>query len=186
MRAWVLVTRSPFAAVSDRAGAFAVDGVPPGRYRVRAWRPHDPAPADEEPGAVVAELAVGVDAAPLELRLPRAPRDPAEVPRWVLPAVERHAPRPAWWSATRGSWPTGAEAVLVASALAMVAGLLGAIGNLRLAARRGWSRPVAVLIGCGLAFVAGALVAVGLHGSVAAALGFGLFIGTAIFAAAER
>jgi hypothetical protein len=185
MRAWVLVTRSPYAAVSDRAGAFAIDGVPPGRYRVRAWQPHDPASADEEPGAAVDELEVGAVAAPLELHLPRAPRDPEEAPRFVPPAVERHARRPTWAS-PRATWPSGAPAVLVASALAIIAGILGAVGNLRLAARRGWSKAVAVLIGCGLAFVAGTLVALGLHGSVATALGFGLFIGTVIFAAAER
>jgi hypothetical protein len=56
---------------------------------------------------------------------------------------------------------------------------------LRVAARRRWSRLGAVLAGCALAFLFGALVAAGLHAAVAAALGFGAFIGTAIFGAAD-
>jgi len=39
MAAYVLVSSAPFRAVSDAQGGFAMDGVPPGRYRLRAWHP---------------------------------------------------------------------------------------------------------------------------------------------------
>src|SRR5581483_8432403 len=38
MRAWVVVSSAPFAAVSDAEGKWTVDA-PPGRYRVRVWQP---------------------------------------------------------------------------------------------------------------------------------------------------
>jgi hypothetical protein len=76
--------------------------------------------------------------------------------------------------------------VLVASALGIAAGLGGAIGLQRLAARRRWSRLTALLLGCALAFGGGVLLVVGAHIAVATAIGFGAFIGTAIFGAADR
>ncbi len=37
MVAWVVVVPSPYVAVTDDSGAFSLDGVPPGRYVLRAW-----------------------------------------------------------------------------------------------------------------------------------------------------
>ena len=37
MKAWVVVAEHPFYAVSDAEGRFTLDGVPPGRYKVRLW-----------------------------------------------------------------------------------------------------------------------------------------------------
>ena len=37
MNAWVFVADSPFAAVTDREGRFALRGVAPGTYRLHAW-----------------------------------------------------------------------------------------------------------------------------------------------------
>jgi plastocyanin len=188
MRAYVLVTRSAFSAVSATDGTFAIEGVPPGRYRVRVWRPHDPGAVDGEPGAVFTEVDVGAAAPPLLLRLPPAPPDPmSHEMRQIVAHHDEHRPRPpAWLHAPTGEWPTRTGWVLFVSALGIVGGILLAIGNLRLAAQRGWSLGVAVVTNCGLAFLAGVMVVVGLHGAVATALGFGLFIGTVIFGAEER
>jgi hypothetical protein len=188
MRAWVLVTRSPYAAVSGADGRFAVDNVAPGRYTVRAFRPGDPTPAGE-PGRAVTTVEVGDATAELTLRLPRRAEDDAVPPPAPAHTGAHGAPRPPrspiarWLEAPRTTWPRTTAAVLALSALAIAAGLLGAIANYRLAARRGVSKLVALLIGCGAAFLAGLLVLVGLHGAVATALGFGLFIGTVIFGA---
>lgn len=38
-RAWILVFDHPYFAVTERAGTFAIDNVPPGTYRVKAWHP---------------------------------------------------------------------------------------------------------------------------------------------------
>jgi plastocyanin len=37
MAAWIVVHDSPYVAVSDERGAFRIDGIPPGRYRVTLW-----------------------------------------------------------------------------------------------------------------------------------------------------
>lgn len=37
MKAWIGVVDSPFHAVTDRAGAFVLTGLPPGRYVLRVW-----------------------------------------------------------------------------------------------------------------------------------------------------
>jgi plastocyanin len=37
MNAWVGVLEHPFYAVSGKAGAFALDGLPPGTYTIEAW-----------------------------------------------------------------------------------------------------------------------------------------------------
>jgi plastocyanin len=37
MKAWVVVTEHPFYAVSDPEGRFTLDGLPPGRHKVRLW-----------------------------------------------------------------------------------------------------------------------------------------------------
>src|SRR5438552_6952223 len=37
MKAWIVVTEHPFYAVSDAEGRFRLEGVPPGRYKLRLW-----------------------------------------------------------------------------------------------------------------------------------------------------
>jgi hypothetical protein len=37
MSAYVFVTETPWFAVSDREGKFAIRGVPPGKYVLRTW-----------------------------------------------------------------------------------------------------------------------------------------------------
>ena len=37
MRAWIVVHDSPYFAVTDDRGAFKIDGVPPGTYKVTLW-----------------------------------------------------------------------------------------------------------------------------------------------------
>jgi hypothetical protein len=39
VRAWLLVFDHPYHATTDGAGAFALDSVPPGDYRIVAWHP---------------------------------------------------------------------------------------------------------------------------------------------------
>lgn len=37
--AWIAVLDHPYYAQTSAAGTFSIDGIPPGRYRVRAWHP---------------------------------------------------------------------------------------------------------------------------------------------------
>ena len=37
MAAWMIVHASPYYAVSDERGAFKIDGIPPGSYKVTMW-----------------------------------------------------------------------------------------------------------------------------------------------------
>jgi plastocyanin len=37
MKAWVVVAEHPYYALSDAEGRFTLDGLPPGRYKVRLW-----------------------------------------------------------------------------------------------------------------------------------------------------
>jgi plastocyanin len=81
MSAWVLVTEHPYAAVTGPSGEFALEGVPPGSYRLRLWHPgvkllreiaslqrheHEPAYEAEKPVAVRTGAESRVD---FELRL---------------------------------------------------------------------------------------------------------------------
>jgi hypothetical protein len=183
MRAYVVVTDARASAVSTRSGTFTFTGVPPGRYRLRAWQIGQ---ESSNPGTLLDTV-----------QLP----DPGAT-RWVLapppravdatPAVEPAAPaarhegaraRP-WLFSIHAGWPTGPW-VHVLSGLGIVAGIFGAVGILRLGARRRWTKATAVLTGCALAFACGLTVLVGLHGAIATALGFGVFIGIAIFGARD-
>ena len=38
-KAWILVLDHPYFATSEKSGAFAIDGIPPGTYQVKAWHP---------------------------------------------------------------------------------------------------------------------------------------------------
>jgi hypothetical protein len=42
MAAYILVVDSPYFAVSDASGRFAMTSVPLGEYRYHAWRPGGP------------------------------------------------------------------------------------------------------------------------------------------------
>jgi hypothetical protein len=37
MRAWIVVHDNPYVAVTDDAGSFRIDGIPPGQYNVTMW-----------------------------------------------------------------------------------------------------------------------------------------------------
>jgi plastocyanin len=66
MMAWMIVHDSPYYAVTDEHGAFKIDGVPPGTYKVTMWhegfRPRgvdkDGRPAYEDPVTVTREITV--------------------------------------------------------------------------------------------------------------------------------
>ena len=71
MMAWMIVHDSPYYAVTDDKGAFKIDGVPPGTYKVTMWhegfRPKgvdkDGRPAYEDPVTVTREVTVAPRAA---------------------------------------------------------------------------------------------------------------------------
>jgi plastocyanin len=175
MRAWVLVSDSPFAAVGDVDGTFHAD-VPPGRYRLAVWLPGDGAPTP------IGERQVG--SAPLELRLPARAHAPVEVTAQApAPATTEPPPRlPSWLHGPKKSWPRGNAAY----ALSVVGAPVGfALAWLIFAggARRRWSLATCILLGCALAFALGALSAAGLSPAVATGLGFGAFLGTVLVGA---
>jgi plastocyanin len=187
MRAYVLVAAASFATVTDASGRFELANVPKGHYRVRIWAPPGSAHDDTERTAL-GELAatIDLDDATPPLALAGPPRvEPvvaARAPAFV-PDAPLHTPRD--YAPIIAGWPHTGWIVLTLAALGIVAGIAGAIGNLRIAARAGWGRAAGVLIGCALAVGSGLLIVVGLHGAIAIALGFGFFIGTAVFGAAE-
>jgi hypothetical protein len=70
MSAWLIVHDSPYVAVTDERGAYRIDGVPPGTYRVSMWhegfRPRgadkDGRPLYDDPRTVTREVTVGARA----------------------------------------------------------------------------------------------------------------------------
>lgn len=78
-KAWIVVLDHPYFSVTERSGAFSIDNVPPGTYRVKAWHPH----------LGVTEQSVTVSGADtnLELKLGSAP------PPIAAPAGEVSAPK---------------------------------------------------------------------------------------------
>lgn len=40
MQKWAYVVDNPYYAITDEAGRFSIDRIPPGTYRVTAWHPH--------------------------------------------------------------------------------------------------------------------------------------------------
>lgn len=66
MMAWMLVHDSPYYAVSDERGAFRIDGIPPGTYKVTMWHEgfrargvdKDGRPAYEDPIVVTREVTI--------------------------------------------------------------------------------------------------------------------------------
>jgi plastocyanin len=180
MRAFIVVTDGAYATVTDRHGQFAFADVPDGRYQLHAWRspssPHETIPPERS----LATVDVRAGLAPLALSLPPARTVEAQAP---VPFQPDDARPPPVMNFIAGRWPTGLWVYLF-GALGIVGGVLAATANLRLAARRGWSKATALLLGCALAFLAGMLFLAGLNLFVATSLGFGLFIGTVVFSAA--
>ena len=67
MAAYIMAVDSPYFAVSDSQGVFAVSGVPPGSYAYHAWRPGGP----EITGTVTVPANQGPARAPqFEVRWP--------------------------------------------------------------------------------------------------------------------
>ena len=66
MMAWMVVHDSPYYAVSDDRGAFKIDGIPPGTYKVTMWHEgfrskgvdKDGRPAYEDPVTVTREVTI--------------------------------------------------------------------------------------------------------------------------------
>ncbi len=66
MFAWVYVHTSPYVTVSDTRGAYRIDGVPPGTYRVTMWHEgfrargvdRDGRPLYDEPTVVTKEVTI--------------------------------------------------------------------------------------------------------------------------------
>jgi hypothetical protein len=67
MAAWLIVHDSPYVAVTDGRGAFRIEDIPPGVYRVTAWHEgfrrrgidRDGRPVYEAPHTITREVAVG-------------------------------------------------------------------------------------------------------------------------------
>jgi plastocyanin len=66
MMAWMVVHDSPYYAVTDERGAFTIDGVPPGTYKVTLWHEgfrakgvdKDGRPAYEDPVTVTRQVTI--------------------------------------------------------------------------------------------------------------------------------
>jgi plastocyanin len=66
MTAWMIVHDSPYYAVTDERGAFRIDGIPPGSYKVTMWhegfRPKgldkDGRPLFDEPRTITKEITI--------------------------------------------------------------------------------------------------------------------------------
>lgn len=62
MRGWVVVAEHPFYSITDGAGDFALRGLPPGRYTLKAWQ--------ERLGTISKEVIVGdQDPTPVTLEM---------------------------------------------------------------------------------------------------------------------
>jgi plastocyanin len=179
MRAYLVVTPSRYTTVADLEGNFLLADVPDGRYKVRVWRAPGTTHDDTDPGEVVRTVEVSDATPPLALELPPAMRVvPVERGPAFQPDEPLHTPSEYHFGP---SWPR--HGVLAWSVVALLLGAAGALGLLRLARRLAMPRMAAAIAGCVLALLAGASVILGLHGAVALALAFGLFMGTALLAA---
>lgn len=66
MSAWIVVHDSPYLAVTDERGAFRIDGVPPGTWKVTMWHEgfrslgadKDGRPVHDEPRTVTKEITI--------------------------------------------------------------------------------------------------------------------------------
>lgn len=187
MRAYVVVASSAHAAVTGMDGRFTITGVPPGHFALYAWQPGDPL-AGAQPGKKVATVDVGDAPVSLELILPPPPQRSAALAP-IASVDDPDPPTPSKFTDRMQrvlvGWPRGPWKVIPLSIFAVFLGLACAAGSFRLATRRGWPKVPIFFLGCVAAIGAGLLVIVGLNGAVATGLGFGLFVGTAIFGALE-
>jgi hypothetical protein len=60
MSAWVVVRDNPYFAVTDETGAFRIDNVPPGKYKVVAWHEGWKATGRDKDGRVVSDAPRGL------------------------------------------------------------------------------------------------------------------------------
>lgn len=193
MKAFVLVDPARYSGVTDGQGYFHIEGVPPGHYGVRVWRPGDRDPVGTErlglpmgsvdiPRALPLSIALPIRAiAPEEAQASATPKTQGiPVPDGLFDRLLRRVSH-----GHRRAFPEGRLAIIFATVLCLLFGHWLALVNYRIAAARGWWKGSAMLIGCGLALVSGLLIVIGLHGAVAGALGFGVFMGTVIFGAAD-
>ncbi|MCK6447671.1 MAG: carboxypeptidase regulatory-like domain-containing protein [Planctomycetes bacterium] len=69
MKSWLIVTDTPFVAVTDADGNFEIAGLPPGEHKATLWH--------EELGKAQVTIAVGADGkvAPLEFKLSQPKKD---------------------------------------------------------------------------------------------------------------
>ncbi len=66
MSAWLYVHDSPYVAVTDEAGRYRIDGIPPGKYTITMWhegftlkdRDKDGRPAFDEPRSISREVTI--------------------------------------------------------------------------------------------------------------------------------
>lgn len=88
-RAWLAVLDQPYYATTSAAGAFTLDGVPPGKYHVRAWHP-SLGVADDSVTVVAGQAAT------IALRLvpESADRSSPRRPARPVPGAGFSAPRP--------------------------------------------------------------------------------------------
>lgn len=176
MRAYLVVTPSRWTTVADLEGNFVIPDVPDGKYDVRVWRAPGTSHDETDPGEKVRTVEVGDATPPITIDLPPAMRVAIERgPAWKVDAP-LHTPS---GYSLGPSWPRG-RLVLPIAALALLLGVAGAFGILKLTARYGAPKIAGAIVGCVLALGAGASVILGLHGAVALALAFGLFMGTAL------
>ena len=64
-RGYIAVFESPYFSVTDESGAFRLDSVPPGRYRLLVWHERASAPDEHE----VEVSASGMSRVEVKLRL---------------------------------------------------------------------------------------------------------------------
>jgi hypothetical protein len=178
MRAFVIVSASPYAAVTDLDGRFRVPDVPAGQHAVRVWQRATLPGQGERPG-VLAGMA-DVPGPPLELTV-----DLVEPTVPIAHPLEPPEPqRSRLFAGAIRAWPRG-RWVAPCAAIALACGLLLPLALARAAGTLGVARAVSLLAGCVAAIALASLVLVGLHPLVAAALGAGALFGALAMAARE-
>lgn len=90
-RAWIAVLDHPYYAHTAASGAFSIEGVPPGRYLVRAWHPALGIADDSVTVPAGQQVSVAFRIRPKPSTspapAPRPPRDSQPAPAPVLPAA---------------------------------------------------------------------------------------------------
>jgi hypothetical protein len=90
-RAWIAVLDHPYYAQTAASGTFSIEGVPPGRYLVRAWHPSLGVADDSVtvPAGQQVSVAFRIRAKPSTSRAPapRPPSDSQQPPASIIPAA---------------------------------------------------------------------------------------------------